>query len=48
MHLRVFFLRARYIMGVFFGVAKYSNIFFGVLEIPDISGANGRWPRAYV
>ena len=35
-------------MGVFFGVAKNSNI-FGVLEIPDIFGVHGRcWVQAYV
>ena len=33
-----------------FGVAKISNIFLGVLKIPDIFfGVNGRcWARAYV
>ena len=35
-----FFLRPRYGMGVYLGVAKISNI-FGMLEIPDIFG--GEW-----
>ena len=26
-----------------FGVAKISNIYLGVLEIPDIFWVNGRW-----
>ena len=30
------FLRSRYRIGIFFWVAKISNIFFGALEIPDI------------
>ena len=36
MQFRVFFLRSRYRIGIFFGVAKVSNIIFRVLEIPDI------------
>ena len=35
MQFRIFF-RSRYRIGIFFGVAKISNIFKGVLEIPDI------------
>ena len=42
-------LRSLHRMGIFFGVAKISNIFFWVLEIPDIFGVKGRcWVRAYV
>ena len=43
------FLRSMYRMGVFsFGLLSI-QIFFGVLEIPDIFGVNGRcWARAYV
>ena len=42
------FLRSRYRIGIFFLVAKSSNIFFGVLEIPYILLVNGRcWVRAY-
>ena len=29
-------------MGGIFGVVKISNVFFGVLVIPDIFGVNGR------
>ena len=29
MHLRVFCLRSRYIIGIFFGVVKILNIFWG-------------------
>ena len=29
---RVFFLRSRYRIGIFFGVAKISNIFLGCLK----------------
>ena len=36
MQFRIFFLRSRYRIGIFLWVAKISNIFFGVLEIPDI------------
>ena len=36
MHFRFFFLGSRYKMGIFWGVAKISNI-FRELEIPDIS-----------
>ena len=36
MHLWVLWLRYR--IGIFFDVAKISNIFFGVLDIPDIFG----------
>ena len=32
------FLRSRHRMGIFLGVSKTSNIFFRVLEIPDIFG----------
>ena len=35
MQFRVFFLRSRYRIGIFFGLLKF-QIFFGVLEIPDI------------
>ena len=43
------FLRSRYRMGIFLGVAKISNIFCRVLEIPDIFWVNSRcWARAYV
>ena len=48
MHFRDF-LRSRYRIGIFLGVAKISNIFFGVLDIPDIFGVKDRcWVRAYV
>ena len=48
MHFRVF-LRPRYRIRIFFGVAKISNIFWGMLEIPDIFGVNSRCrARAYV
>ena len=40
------FLRSRYRIGIFYWVAKISNIFLGVLEIPDIffffGGGGGR------
>ena len=36
MQFRVFFLRSRCRIGIFFWVAKITNIFFGVLAIPDI------------
>ena len=36
------YLRSWYRMGIFFGVAKISNIFLGVLEIPDICGGEGK------
>ena len=36
MQFRVFFLRSRYRIGIFFWVAKISKYFFGVLEIADI------------
>ena len=43
------FLWSRYRIGIFFRVAKISNIFWGFLEIPDIFGVNGRcWVQAYV
>ena len=46
-HFRVF-LRSRYKIGIFLGLLKF-QIFFGVLEIPDIFWVNGRcWVRAYV
>ena len=32
MQLRVFFLRSRYRIGIFFGVDKISNIFLGCLK----------------
>ena len=32
MQFRVFFLRSRYRIGIFFGVAKISNIFLGCLK----------------
>ena len=32
MHFMVFFLRSRYRIGIFFGVAKISNIFLGCLK----------------
>ena len=35
-HLRVFSLGQGTGWGIYFGVAKISNIFFWVLEIPDI------------
>ena len=37
-------------MGVFFGVVKFSNIFWGVVEIPDFFGVVNAicWARAYV
>ena len=35
MHLRVVFFLSRYRRDIF-GVAKISNIFYGVFEIPDI------------
>ena len=40
MQFRVFFLRSRYRIGIFFGVAKISNIFLanGVFEVHDIFG----------
>ena len=54
MHLESF-LRSRYRIGIFFGVAKISNIFIGrrgegVLHIPNIYfGVNGRcWVQAYI
>ena len=36
MQFRVFFLRSRYRIGIFLGVARISNIFFWLPEIPDI------------
>ena len=53
MHLRVFSYGARYRMGggggVFFWVAKISNIFLGCLKFLIFFGVNGRCcARAYV
>ena len=48
MHFRVF-LRSRYRIGIFFGVAKISNIFLGCLKFLIFFEVNGRcWVRAYV
>ena len=49
MQFRVFFKVKVQNLGYFFGLLKI-QIFFGVLEIPDIFlGVNGRcWVRAYV
>ena len=40
MHFIFFFLRSRYRMGLYFWVAKISNI-FRVLDIPDIIWGGG-------
>ena len=49
MQFRVFFLRSRYRIGIFFGVAKISNIFLGCLKFLIFLGVNGRcWVRAYI
>ena len=49
MQFRVFFLRSRYRIGIFYGVAKISNIFLGCLKFLIFFGVNGRcWVRAYV
>ena len=46
MHFRVFFLRSRYRIGIFLGVAKISNIFLGCLKFQIFFGVNGRcWVR---
>ena len=43
------FLRPRYRIGIFFWVAKISNIFLGCLKFLIFFGVNGRcWVRAYV
>ena len=48
MHFMVF-LRSRYRIGIFFGVAKISNMFLGCLKFLIFFGVNGRcWVRAYV
>ena len=49
MHFRVFFKGQGIEFGYFWGLLKF-QIFFGVLEIPDIFwGVNGRcWVRAYL
>ena len=51
MRFSVFFLRSRYRFGIFFWVAKISNIFWGCLKflIFFFWGGEGRcWVRAYV
>ena len=49
MQFRVFFLRSRYRIGIFFGGAKISNIFLGCLKFLIFFGVNGRcWVRAYI
>ena len=46
-YFRVFSLDKRYRMGIFFGVAKFWNIFLGLLDIPV--GVNSKcWVQAYV
>ena len=48
MQFRIFF-RSRYRIGIFFWVAKISNIFLGYLIFQIFFGVNGRcWVRAYV
>ena len=43
------FLRSSYRMGIFFWVAKISNIFLGCLKFLIFLGVKGRcWARAYV